>query len=453
MADQEVSKLFICYIPGMDLRRIHTDDTPYLAESLRSYPWVRIKSFPNTDMVPTLLTGVYPHEHGVWQVRLKSWPARPGRRKSLAKWPDTVTTTLQCIRHFVNHSFDLATIADRRLQAFEIKRFKHTRQYFPSVYDLWSRFVNGDGRLKKAKGDSLTEEIMTINGLRSIFGIVGKEASRYVFNRRFEELDSLLDHLGSGKYTLECLELHSLDIIEHWNLDDQPNMRRYYRRVDDFLRDLHRICRAKGIRLVVLSDHGQEEVRGTIDIMRELRQLNLPEDEYEFYVEAPMARFWFHTDRAREEIQEMLFTLKNGVVLSYRDMHQFNVRFEDGAYGEVYFIADPGYIMFPHDFYQPLANLFLGLTDWHQQRRRIINPKLRGSHGYLPHHDSEKGFMVVLDQNYTVGLSGEEVDIIDVAPSMLNLLGYQRPDYMKGSCRFIGAHLRATTKPTDGRGG
>jgi hypothetical protein len=129
----------------------------------------------------------------------------------------------------------------------------------------------------------------------------------------------------------------------------------------------------------------------------------------------------------------MLSSIRNGTVLSYKDLHRYNVLFDHDRYGEIYFIADPGYIIFPHDFYQPIANFFLGLTD-PQQRRRIWNPKLRGSHGYFPHHESEKGFMILLANRYQA--LKKEIDIIDVAPSILGLLGYKKADYMKGNCIF-----------------
>lgn len=437
MTDLESKKnLFVCYVPGLDLRRVNMEDTPYLKELFKSYPFVKVKSFPNTDITPTLLTGVYPHEHGIWQVRLRGRPDSSSK-SWLASLPNFVSTTLQCILHFLNHSFDLATIPRGRLRFFEITRFKNTRQYFPSFSELCSRLLPGRG-FKINDLERWNENLLTINGLESIFGIVGKENSRYVFNRNFGELSELLERCFLGEYRLEWLELHSLDIIEHWNLDDEHRMGLFYRQVDEFIRKLHLRCQYREICLVLLSDHGQEEVKGTIDLMQELRKIDISEHEYLFYLEPPMARFWFFTNRARQKVREMLSSLEHGVTLFYKDLHQYNVCFQDDSYGEVYFIVDPGYIIFPHDFYQPLANLFLGLMDW-QQRRRILNPRQRGIHGHLPHHESEKGFMMALDHHYRSGTRpGEEVDVIDVAPSLLRILGYPKPDYMKGRCVFQG---------------
>ena len=112
----------------MDLRRVNTQDTPYITSLINSYPWVKIKTLPSTELVPTLVTGVYPHEHGVWQVKLKSNQRPSSMQKPIDKLPDILTTTFQCLIHFLNHSFDLATIPSRRLRLFELKRFKYTRR-------------------------------------------------------------------------------------------------------------------------------------------------------------------------------------------------------------------------------------------------------------------------------------------------------------------------------------
>ena len=105
----------------------------------------------------------------------------------------------------------------------------------------------------------------------------------------------------------------------------------------------------------------------------------------------------------------------------------------DGRYGELFFMADPGYIIFPHDFYHPIVNSYFGLKDW-QQRPRTWNPRHHAYHGYPEVFDGEKGFMTVLDHRYTT--QGREGDLIDIAPSLLGLLGYPKPESMSGTARF-----------------
>ena len=116
-------------------------------------------------------------------------------------------------------------------------------------------------------------------------------------------------------------------------------------------------------------------------------------------------------------------------------MHAYDVRFEDDAFGELYVFADPGYVFFPHDFYQPLGNLVLGVMD-RQQRARARRPVHRGNHGYLPVHPSERGWMLMDDA--TVQPRMTEASIVDVAPTLLELVGVTPPDYMQGRCLYGG---------------
>jgi hypothetical protein len=200
-------------------------------------------------------------------------------------------------------------------------------------------------------------------------------------------------------------------------------------RTDRFVRDLHGRCRKLGVRLVLLIDHGQEPVVGTIPLVQTMRRAGIPETEYSYFVELASARFWLHSERARRELPEVLASLPHTTVLSWSEMHEYGVRFEDDAFGEWYVYADPGRIFFPHDFYQPVGNAVLGLMDRHQ-RQRFANPVHRGNHGYLPDNPSEVGWILVDDAKLQPLRS--EAQLIDIAPSLLSLVGVTAPDYMKG---------------------
>jgi predicted AlkP superfamily phosphohydrolase/phosphomutase len=272
--------------------------------------------------------------------------------------------------------------------------------------------------------------------VKSVLGVIGygPEKSNYVFNRKYDQLSGNLTRVCSGEYRLEYFEIRCLDFEQHWNLDDATKTRLFYRRIDDFVKLLHEKCTANHVKLMILSDHGQEQVKGDIDIKKELNRLGLASNEYQYYLQATKARFWFHTDRARHGITDMLSSLRHGTVLTYQELHQYNVRFDNTDYGDVYFFPDAGFIIFPHDLYQPVANLFLGLVN-EEQRSRIFNGRQKGEHGYLPYNESEYGFMMVLDQSCQA--SDEDVEIIDIAPSVLGLLGYDNAPTMKGRSAFV----------------
>lgn len=63
-------KLLLCYISGLDLRRVNERTTPFIYSSLNSFPHVNIANHPGNDLLPTILTGTYPQDHGMWGVKI-----------------------------------------------------------------------------------------------------------------------------------------------------------------------------------------------------------------------------------------------------------------------------------------------------------------------------------------------------------------------------------------------
>jgi hypothetical protein len=155
---------------------------------------------------------------------------------------------------------------------------------------------------------------------------------------------------------------------------------------------------------------------------------------------------WFKTERARKAITQMLNSLEHVTVLTYQQMHQHHVCFDDDRFGELYVFADHGYAFFPHDFHQPLANLFMGLR-YPTLRPRIVNPRHRGNHGHLPDHPAEQGFMILANEQYQP--NAQSMSVIDFSPTMLALLGRDTPTNMHGKAIFRCAqpthHAPATT--------
>lgn len=400
--------LFICYISGMDLRRINRKDTPFMANLLDSYPWVAFRNLPSNELFPTIITGVDPTLHGVWGVKLKN-EKRINRPKLVGSLPDWFTTTVQCCLHFLTNSYDLAAIPPRRRCEFEITRTKYKRR------------------------NKNPEALFRIGGFDTVLGIIGQDRSRYVFSSTPKPVKKLLPILCADNYKLELLELYSIDRYQQWNLDNARDVSRFYGGIDDFLMKLADKCEASGSSLMIFSDHGHEKIKKSIDIITILENLDIRPEDYSYFIEVSSIRLWFHKEEARRKITEKLSRMEHGTLLSFREMAQYNVPLTDFSYGEVFFFLDPGYIFFPHDFYQPLANALLGLFD-SMQRKRLISPKHRGNHGHLPDLDAERSFVVLTDKGFES--QEESADILDLAPTILTILGYAPPGYMKGRCLF-----------------
>ncbi len=406
--------ILVCYLPGLDARRLSPEVAPNICAARETFGAVTLETIPTTELVPSMITGVLPHQHQIWQVSLRP-DFRDGSRSSVTDvLPDLMTTTIQCTRHFFDRTYDLAAVPFRRRRRFVLHRFKYTR--------------------RAEDPDSLRE----FGGYKTIFGLLGNEA-RYVFTKDFGDLDGLASELPRcDESLLSLVEMYALDLTQHWHLDNPTVMKEALRKTDVFVGQLIDGCRRSGKRLILLSDHGQEPVTGTVPLIQSVHGTGISRREFTMFVELASARFWFHTESARNAILPRLRALPHSSVFDWREMHRFGICFDDDAFGEYYVIADAGKVFFPHDFYQPVANAVLGLLDQHQ-RQRVTNPVHRGNHGYLPHFPSELGWVTVLDDE--ISAATDNGHIVDIAPTLLDLAGKPAPDYMAGKSLFRLADL------------
>jgi hypothetical protein len=401
---KQESRILVCYVPGLDTRLISSSATPTVSKLIEKYSSVEISTLPNTELVPTLLSGVYPHENLVWQVSVDARQQRSLFEKLIDTLPDIVNTTMQGIQQKLDADFDLAGIPPRRRREFTQHRFKYTRR--AASPEIMKRF----------------------NGNETLFGLLG-ESSQYTFTYNFDELDTIARDSLANDLRFEFIEMYALDLYQHWHLDNKAGMHKALQKTDDFIAKLREGCLQSGKTLVLLSDHGQEPVRGKIPLFDVIKTSGVPSIDYNYYCELACCRFWFHTEEARKRIIPKLQEMENCQLFHYSEMQQFNICFEDNRFAEYYLMADAGYIFFPHDFYQPIANFYLGLFG-PAQKSRIFNPVHRGNHGYLPHFPSEKGFMVVADEQ--VQPSRQSMSLIDFAPTMLDYLDSRKPSSMTG---------------------
>ena len=197
---QTERKLLVCYVPGLDKRRISDVATPTISKLISQYSPVEIRTIPDTELVPTLLSGVYPHQNKIWQVSVDARHDPTVTQRMIDLLPNLITTTAQCIWQRFDPDFDLAAIPPRRRREFTQHRFKYTRRV-------------------------ATPEIMReFSGYKTLFGVLGEDA-RYRFTHRFDTLDSLARDILASSLRFEFLEMYALDLFQHWHLDDDVGMR------------------------------------------------------------------------------------------------------------------------------------------------------------------------------------------------------------------------------------
>lgn len=406
-------KTLLCFIDGFDFNRINPENTPFISRSLNTYPYVRITSHPTSDHLPTILTGKHLHEHKIFDVILKTNSRETNVIKRLFQLlPDSVTTSLQCFLYLISNSCDLPRIPPKRRSQFHIirtKSYKHKNNF---------------------------DALLKINNSETIFNIIGKENCRYLYTNSSKLKQKILRKVGRGDYVLEFLEIYTMDTVQQWYMNNPVMINKFYRDTDVFINNLYEKCRENGVTLILLSDHGHDEVIGTIDILNSLKNLGIHEDEYSYFIQSQMARFWFHNNAARNRALEMFDKINDMRSFTWQELEKFNLVFRDSRYGEVFCMSKAGYIFFPDDFVQPVADLILGLLD-KKKRARLSDPKFRGTHSFLREYNSSKGFLTIFDDNCKAISSG--IHMVDVAPSLLDLIGYGIPKTMSGSPMFISA--------------
>ncbi len=218
------------------------------------------------------------------------------------------------------------------------------------------------------------------------------------------------------RYEAYLVHLGDLDVLGHRYGPDMAALGETLRLIDEELKHLCDALRERygGYKVLVVSDHGMRRVTGVVDVWGNLRKLNSRiGDDYLCFLDATLARFWFNTARARREVLEMLDDTRNGHVLSRQEMRQLHIDFPDNAYGDVLFWLDRGFLVCPNFFQAEQAQTL-------------------GMHGYL-NDDEMLGVLIAYSSGeHLRGDEREIVDLVDVFPTLIDLLGLSLPAQCEG---------------------
>ncbi len=406
-------RLAVFYVPGLDRRWLSAEVTPFLSGVLERYRAIDLQTHPSVELLPTIVSGVWPGEHKVWQVRLRDSMKRTWLQRVVDACPDRVSTAVQCVRHRLDTSYDLPTVEPRRRRRFEMHRLKVQRRH-------------GGGM-----------DALDLGGLPTVFSQLEGDARYHTIFQFDDAADALAKHLD-GAVRLDLIELYALDLFAHWNLDRPEAMRETLQRTDALLEKAYNQARRHGLMTVLLVDHGQEKVTGQIDLLSVFKTAGVPRAEYDYYIEVCNARLWFHTQRAERVLRDRLSQLERCQCLTNDELAAYHVHFDrTEGFGDLYVFSDPGMVFFPHDLYHPLVNAYMARKTPEQQARRRSGVH-RGYHGYLPGGPADTGYLVPMDDAVTHTLDeGERADgrrgaLVDVAPTVLGLLGQPAADTMRG---------------------
>lgn len=147
---------------------------------------------------------------------------------------------------------------------------------------------------------------------------------------------------------------------------DRDAMRAAVRDADAKARAIHAALAAArpGSHFLVVGDHGMAPVMEKVNLLAAIHALDLrPGKDYTVFLNSTLASFWFHTERAEEEIVSFLTDVTYGRLVG-RDERQERRIPTDRRYGDIMFAAEPGVLFWP-DYFHALEN------------------DIKGMHGYL----------------------------------------------------------------------
>jgi hypothetical protein len=154
--------------------------------------------------------------------------------------------------------------------------------------------------------------------------------------------------LKSGAATFFFLYLSEMDSYLHDHCDEYESLtgrlQWYAGQLQEFLGAA--LKQDPQADMTIFSDHGMTPVGHHFDLVKEVQSLGLkmPQDYLAVY-DSTMGRFWFFSDRARDQVVGLLKNQLCGRILSDSELCQMGIFFPDSRYGEVIFLLKPGWLM------------------------------------------------------------------------------------------------------------
>lgn len=203
----------------------------------------------------------------------------------------------------------------------------------------------------------------------------------------------------SSPYRFTYLFAGDIDHASHAHGQGSADVTRLLARVDGVIESKWTALVRDGADpvLVAWSDHGHHDVQ-RLNPLPFLRERGFDIRRHPHVIDTNFIRLWVDDPDERRKVVDQLDTLGIGHVLTEEEQERYRVRMPDDRYGNVIFYVE-----------LPWA---LSHTIWGFGRR------LASAHGYLPDHPAS-------DAVFVSNIPAREgpLDLVDVAPSLLELLG------------------------------
>lgn len=329
----------------------------------------------------SLITGTYPNTNGLWA----EFILKP---KSINKWisylpldyfPHGINTGC---RHFISTLFKIDL---RNIPLSLLKYFDHPTEntQIATLYDIFSE--------KKIRFSEYE-------------GYRGKKLLNKITERTQKDSDVIF------------IKIPDLDLVGHIYGTHGHQVYKKIAKIDKLVKKIVKHFKkiwGNLFEIIIMSDHGMVQVKNYINLAEYINRKTIEKKDFSAFYDATIARFWFNRESARKRVVKALSKLKIGQILDDNELKDHGVYYSDRRYGELIFLLNPGNVIFPN-FYSVLP----------------FPP--RGMHGYDPKVPGMLGLLLV--PNHV--LERDQVKVVDLFPTILNMLDIPFPDSCQGKPVF-----------------
>ncbi|MDP4012381.1 MAG: alkaline phosphatase family protein [Candidatus Nanoarchaeia archaeon] len=368
-------KTLILWLDAFRPDYISKENTPFLFDLKQRYGLTELKpSFGFSQA--SWFTGCYPNRHGEFfvynngEIKVNSWYLR--------LVPKLLRSHLFNLTRYLKGNDLIAPLMDiKEISNFSITREKnyHHPHKLKTLFDYFRE--NNLSYLMY-----YWPLIIENNKTRLTLFTKGNDKSK---------LQKSINLIRKTNHDVYFFHIAELDAVGHKFGPKSQQINAKLREHDILIEKLVREFNLEKDNVLIWSDHGMIEIKGTINLEEVLPK----DDRYKKLIESTMVKFWFYDKDIKKEILQKLKKVKNGHILSDSEKKKLKIDFDTNENYEEVFLANPGYLICPNI--------------WQKQ-------PIKGMHGF---DYSQKGELGVLMGNKKFNKKGNMVDML---PTILKLL-------------------------------
>jgi hypothetical protein len=318
-----------------------TKETPFLHDISRDGIVTHVKPlFAFKGIETTIFTGLWPKDHNVWTEFCFADELIDKKGRLF----QAVTAAADLLPN------DMLNSRARYVLGRYIFHFPHSTPSLIPAASLPYFFPSQEKQIT---------EPGALGNINTIFDVFRKERIKYEFIEPgicgdWGVLSKVKKLIKQGHKTrFWYLKFNILDHVGHKFGPSPILFKESMKKIDTYIKDVVALLQRKNpnLNILILADHGMSKVYKTVNLFKELKQLNSRMyTDYLVFLDSTIARFCFLTKKAEKEICEHLYQIEEGHIITNSEKQLLQMP-SDLKYGEVIFAIDEGCILHPCFFH------------------------------------------------------------------------------------------------------